>query len=260
MSVRYEMSGDVAVLTLDRPDVFNSIDQSITEGVTSGMARAAQRARAVVVTGAGRAFCAGADLNELMGEYERSGPQLEGVIARRFNPIIDALLASPVPVIAAVNGAAAGAGMGLALACDLRVLSNDAFFMSAFINVGLIPDSGTAWFLPQMVGVSTAMEITMTGRRVGADEAHRLGLAHRLVPTAEVLEQALVWAAELGDGPSTAFAETRRLIHMGGGASLATTLAEEATTQGTLGALPTHIEGMRAFVEKRKPDFRNPSA
>lgn len=258
MTVRYEQLGDVAILTLDRPTVFNSIDQSITDGMASGLQRAADEARALVVTGAGKAFCAGADLGDLMGEYEADGPALEGVIERRFNPIVQGLLDVPLPTIAALNGAAAGAGMGLALACDLRMLSETAFFMSAFVNVGLIPDSGSAWFLPQMVGVSRAMEITMTGRRVPADEAIEIGLAHRIVAQDGLVEDATTWAAELANGPTIAYAETRRMIHLGGGAGVAETMAEEARTQGRLGSLPTHIEGMRAFVEKRPPDFRRP--
>lgn len=256
MTVVYRQEGDVAVLTIDRPTVFNSIDQSVTDGMGVAMKRAAGEARAAVITGAGKAFCAGADLSDLMAEYSTGGPALEGVIERRFNPIIETVLASPLPIVAAVNGAAAGAGMGLALACDLRVMSDSAFFMSAFVNVGLIPDSGSAWFLPQMVGVSRAMEIAMTGRRVNADEALALGLAHRVTSPDDLVADAVAWATELADGPTIAYAETRRMVHMGGAESLADTLAEEAATQGRLGALPTHIEGMTAFIEKRKPDFR----
>ncbi len=257
ISVTYDLRGEVAVVTLDRPAVFNSIDQSITDGMTGALARAASEARAAVITGAGKAFCAGADLADLLGEYERGGPALEGIIERRFNPIIAAVLDAEVPVVAAVNGAAAGAGMGLALACDLRVLADGAFFMSAFVNVGLIPDSGSAWFLPQMVGVSRAMEIAMSGRRVPAAEALELGLAHRVVAADSVVDEAMTWAEQLADGPTIAYPETRRMIHMGGAATLSETLAEEAETQGRLGALPTHMEGMTAFVEKRRPDFRS---
>ncbi|HSJ27537.1 MAG TPA: enoyl-CoA hydratase-related protein [Acidimicrobiia bacterium] len=256
MSVEYSVEGEVAVITLARPEVFNSIDQSLTDGLVEALRRAPAEARAAVVTGAGKAFCAGADLGDLLGEYESGAPDLRDTITRRFNPAVEAVLSADLPVVAAVNGAAAGAGMGLALACDIRVMADSAFFMSAFINVALVPDTGSAWFLPQMVGVSRAMEIAFTGRRVPADEAMTLGLAADVVAADEVVSSAVERAARLADGPRRAFVETRRIIHMAAAASLDATLAREAVVQGDLGALPSHREGMQAFVEKRPPDFR----
>lgn len=259
MSVRYELDAEVAIVTLDRPDVLNAIDQSITDGVAEALGRAGAEARVAVLTGAGKAFCAGADLPALLAEYGPDGPELERVIASRFNPLIQSVLAAEVPVIAAVNGVAAGAGMGLALACDLRVMASGGFLMSAFINVALIPDSGSAWFLPQMVGVSRAMEIAMTGRRVPAEEAQALGLVHRVVEPGELVEEAVAWARALADGPTEAYTRTRRLLRAAAGAALEATLDEEARVQGELGRLGEHLEGMRAFVEKRPPDFRSVS-
>lgn len=257
MSVEYSLNDEVAVITLNRPQVFNSIDQSLTDGLADALGRAASEARAAVLTGAGKAFCAGADLGDLLDQYAADGPDLFKTITERFNPAVEAILGAELPVIAAVNGAAAGAGMGLALACDIRVMAESAFFMSAFINVGLVPDTGSAWFLPQMVGVSRAMEIAMSGRRVSADEAHALGLVAEVVPVAEVVESATARAAALAAGPRRAYTETRRIIHMAAAASLESTIAEEAKVQGRLGSQPAHIEGMNAFVEKRKPDFRS---
>ncbi len=258
MSVDYTLDGDIAVITLNRPDVFNSIDQSITDGVVSGLERAGGEARAVVLTGAGKAFCAGADLGELRREYaEAGGPDLLSVITRSFNPLVTAVLESAVPTVAAVNGAAAGAGMGLALACDVRVMSSRAFLMSAFINVGLIPDSGSSWFLPAMVGVSRAMEIAMSGRRVDAVESHRLGLAATICDPDVLIDEATRVARGFADGPTVAYRSTRRMLHAAAVSSLRATLEEEARVQGELGALPTHEEGMAAFAEKRTPDFRS---
>lgn len=257
MSVDYQVADDVAVITLDRPEVFNSIDQAISDGLVESLGRAGREARAAVVTGAGKAFCAGADLSGLMAEYEADGPDLERLITRRFNPAVEAVMSSQVPVIAAVNGAAAGAGMGLALACDIRVMADNAFFMSAFVNVALIPDTGSAWLLPQMVGLSRAMEIAMSGRRVPATEALDLGLAVEVVPPESLLDVARSRARAMADGPRRAYVETRRLLMQAAAASFEATLGTEAVTQGELGALPTHLEGMRAFVEKRKPDFRS---
>ena len=258
MSVTYSLSNDVAVITLDRPDVFNSIDQSVTDGMIEAIDRAGSEARAAVITGAGKAFCAGADLGDLRREYaEAGGPDLLSVITRRFNPLVTAVLDSPIPTVAAVNGAAAGAGMGLALACDVRVMSTRAFFMSAFINVGLIPDSGSSWFLPAMVGLSRAMEIAMTGRRVEATESETLGLTSLVVAPEELLDSATELAMRFADGPTVAYRSTRRLLHAAAASGLETILAEEARIQGELGALPTHAEGMAAFAEKRRPDFRS---
>ncbi|HEY5650043.1 MAG TPA: enoyl-CoA hydratase-related protein [Acidimicrobiia bacterium] len=257
MSVTYSLDGDVAVITLDRPDVFNSIDQPISDGVISGIERAGKEARAAVVTGAGKAFCAGADLGDLRREYALAGgPDLHSVITRRFNPLVGAILDSSVPTVAAVNGAAAGAGMGLALACDVRVMSSRAFFMSAFINVGLIPDSGSSWFLPAMVGVSRAMEIAMSGRRVDAAESEQLGLAMRICAPDALLADAVSIARAFADGPTVAYQATRRILHAAAASTLQATLEAEARVQGELGGLPSHEEGMAAFSEKRPPDFR----
>lgn len=260
MSVTYELEDDIAVITLDRPDVFNSIDQSIADGVIAGIERAGGEARAVVLTGSGKAFCAGADLAELRREYaEAGGPDLLAVITNRFNPVVEAVVASELPTVAAINGVAAGAGMGLALSCDVRVMSTRAFFMSAFINVGLVPDSGSSWFLPAMVGVSRAMEIAMSGRRVDAEESIRIGLAATVSEPESLIDEAKRVARGFADGPTVAYRATRRILHAAAASSLATILEEEASVQGELGALPTHEEGMAAFAEKRPADFRSRS-
>ena len=256
MGVTYELRNRVAVLTLNRPDVFNSIDQSITEGLVNGLELAGKEARAVLITGAGKAFCAGADLGDLMDDYQTGGPDLERVISERFNPIVDALISAPVPTVAAVNGAAAGAGMGLALACDLRIMSDRAFFMSAFINVALIPDTGSAWMLPHMVGLARAMDIAMTGRRVDAEEAVRIGLATQSVEPQELITVAERHAGGLAAGPTEALVATRRLLRSASAATMAETLKREAVTQGELGSRPNHLEGMNAFLEKRPPEWQ----
>lgn len=256
MSVEYRLEGEVAVITLARPQVFNSIDQSLTDGLGSAFRRASDEARAAVLTGEGKAFCAGADLGDLLGEYDAGGPDLHHTITTRFNPALEAVLEAELPVVGAINGVAAGAGMGLALACDVRVMARSAFFMSAFINVALVPDTGSAWFLPQMVGVSRAMEIAMSGRRVPADEALDLGLVVEVTDD-DVVAAAVTRASAMAEGPRRAYVETRRIIHLAAAASLADTTAREAEVQGELGALPAHREGMTAFVEKRRPDFRS---
>lgn len=256
MSVRYEMRDDVAVLTLDRPDRFNAVTQELCDGLIDGLRRAGDEARAAVVTGAGKAFCSGADLSDLMGEYETGGPDLARVIHDRFNPMVEALLAAPVPTVAAVNGAAAGAGMGLALACDLRVMGDSAFFLSAFIGLALIPDTGTTWLLPHHIGLSRAIELTFSNRRMPAEEAERLGLTVAVTPVGEVVDRAVEVASKLADGPTAAYAATRRLLVAAAASDVAAAVEAERVAQGELGTSPAHLEGMRAFLEKRTADFR----
>lgn len=257
MSVSYDLRGDVALLTLDRPDRFNAVTQDLCDGLIAGLDRAGSEARAVVVTGAGKAFCSGADLSDLVGEYEMGGPDLHAVIGHRFNPMVEALLDVPVPTVAAVNGAAAGAGMGLALACDLRVMADSAFLLSAFIGLALVPDTGTTWLLPHHLGLSRAVELTFSNRRMPATEARELGLAADVVPLDEVVGRAVEVADGLADGPTGAYVATRRLLATATHSDSASALAEERRVQGELGKSPAHLEGMRAFLEKRPADFRS---
>lgn len=256
MAVTYELKGDVALLTLNRPDRFNSVTQDLCDGLVDGLRRSGQEARAVVLTGAGKAFCAGADLSDLMGEYEKGGPDLYRVIGDRFNPMVEALLTAPVPTVAAVNGVAAGAGMGLALACDLRVMSDTAYFLAAFIGLALIPDSGTTWLLPHHLGLARAMEFTFSNRRMASSEAAELGLGS-VVDGERVVPEATAVAERLADGPTEAYVETRRLLVGATHTDPLTALSEERTVQGRLGRSPAHLEGTKAFLEKRSPDFRS---
>jgi 2-(1,2-epoxy-1,2-dihydrophenyl)acetyl-CoA isomerase len=170
---------------------------------------------------------------------------------------VEALLAAPVPTVAAVNGAAAGAGMGLALACDLRVMAESAFFLSAFIGLALIPDTGTTWLLPHHLGLSRAMELAFSNRRLPAAEAAELGLAVEVVDVDQVVDKAVNVAVGLADGPTRAYVETRRLLVSASHSDPLTALADEQRTQGELGTSPAHLEGMRAFLDKRPPNFRS---
>jgi 2-(1,2-epoxy-1,2-dihydrophenyl)acetyl-CoA isomerase len=255
MSVSYEMRDEVALVTLDRPDRFNAVTQEVCDGLLEGLERAGDEARVAVITGAGKAFCSGADLSDLMGEYETGGPDLYRVIGERFNPIVEALLAARVPTIAAVNGAAAGAGMGIALACDLRVMADTSFFLSAFTGLALIPDTGTTWLLPHHLGLSRAVELTFSNRRLPATEAAGLGLTNDVVPVDEVVERAMELAGTLAAGPTAAYVATRRLLLAATDSDPRGALAEERRVQGDLGTSADHLEGMRAFLEKRAARF-----
>lgn len=257
MSVEYRREDDVAVITLNRPDRFNAIEGTISSGLVQALDRAGREARAAVVTGAGKAFCSGADLAELEPEYDDGGPDLAEHLENVFHPMVHALVDCAVPTVAALNGVAAGAGLGLALACDLRVMSESAFLTSAFTAIALTPDSGTTWWLPQMVGVARALDLTLTNRRVGADEAVRIGLSLEAVPEDQLIERATEIASSLADLVPDSLVTTRRLVRQASTRSLGEALAAEQSEQGRLGKTPAHAEGVRAFLEKRRPDFRS---
>lgn len=255
MSVRYRLEGDVAIVTLARPDKLNAVSAELSHGVIEAAERAGVEARAMILTGDGKAFCAGADLSDLMADYGTGGPDLASALESWFNPMVRALVDVPVPTIAAINGVAAGAGLGLALACDLRLMSSEAFLLSAFIGLALIPDTGTTWLLVRHLGLSRATEFTATNRRMAAAEAGALGLA-RVTPPEEVLPGAISLAAELAEGPTRVYAATRRILMAAAASDFPGALELERVTQGELGTDPLHLEGMKAFREKRKPNFR----
>jgi 2-(1,2-epoxy-1,2-dihydrophenyl)acetyl-CoA isomerase len=257
MSIDYQLDGDVAVITLNRPDRFNAIDAGLAAGTVDALDKAGGEARAVVLTGKGKAFCSGADLSQLMGDYETGGPDLAGLLNDVFHPMVNALANSKVPTVAAVNGVAAGAGLGIALGCDIRIMAESAFLTSSFTAIGLVPDSGTTWWLPRHVGVSKAIELTMTNKRVNAEEARSLGLCVEVVPDGEVVVRAVELAATLADMVPDSLVTTRRLIRDAAALSFGEALEAEQVEQGRLGKTSEHREGVAAFLEKRKPDFRN---
>lgn len=259
MASRYEMRGDVAIVTLDRPDRYNAIDADLSASVVEHMARAGDEARAVILTGAGKAFCSGADLAGFQGEYEDGGPDLARHLDDEFHPVVHAVGGCAVPTVAAINGVAAGAGMGLALGCDLRIMAASSYFTSAFTAIGLTPDSGSTWLLPHHVGTSVALEMALTNRRMPADEALTRGLCAEVVPDGEVVAKAVEYAEKLADMSTDALTTTRRLIHGSRRLTFLEALEAEKTEQGRLGQSPEHAEGVAAFLEKREPDFRNPA-
>lgn len=259
MSVRYEMDGDVAIVILDRPDRYNAIDAGLSRSLVDALGRAGGDARAAVLTGEGKAFCSGADLSGFADEYDDgTGPDLARHLDEEFHPMVNAIAGCDVPVVAAVNGVAAGAGMGLALGCDLRVMAESAYLTSAFTAIGLVPDSGSTWLLPHHLGVSTALEMTLTNRRMPAEEALRRGLCVAVVPDGEVVARAVEVAAGLADLPTEALVTTRRLVRGSSAVGFAEGLEAEKREQGRLGKTPEHREGVKAFLDKRKPDFRDP--
>jgi 2-(1,2-epoxy-1,2-dihydrophenyl)acetyl-CoA isomerase len=249
---RVERDGGVATVTLDRPDALNAQTRASRRALVRDLrALSADAAvRCVVLTGAGRAFCAGQDLRE-----EDALNDVDAMIRETYIPIIEALVGMPKPVIAAVNGAAAGAGFSIALACDLRYMAEDAVLMMAFSNIGLVPDCGGSWLLPRTVGYARAFELAATGRRVPGAEALALGLVQRVLARDDVLPAALEVAEQLAARPTLALGWTKRLLRAAEQSSLADMMELEAQLQASAVDTHDHAEGVAAFREKREPRF-----
>lgn len=258
MVVGYEVDGGVAVITLNRPEVLNAFNDELGHALVDAVRKASddESVRCIVITGAGRAFSAGEDLGALADGYKAGDvPNLGQTLVDRYNPLIRAIQGAPKPVVAAVNGVAAGAGASLALACDFRIASEHAKLVLAFIKVGLIPDSGAVWFLANMVGAARAWELAATGDPVGGDEALRLGLFTKLVPADDFESTWRSFAAELATGPTRAYAITKRLVQGAPDRSLDEQLEEEVSAQTEAGRTADHLEGTQAFLSKRRPNF-----
>jgi len=252
--LRVQIDGPVATLTLDRPESLNALTVPVKVALREALESiASDRAvRAVILTGAGRAFCAGQDL------AERESPDavpLDVEVRERYNPIIRAIRSMGQPVIAAVNGVAAGAGASLAFACDLRIAAEEARFVLAFGRIGLVPDSGATWFLPRLVGPAKAAELALVGDPLDAAEALRLGLVSKVVPGDRLLDEARAMARRLAEGAPLALALTKEALQRSSTIDLDEALEGEAKLQGIAGASADHAEGLAAFKEKRPPRF-----
>jgi len=259
-TVLYEARGSVAVVTLNRPQALNSFTRQMHRDLWAALARidADKSIRAAVLTGAGRGFCAGADLAEF--DFE-PGPDLVKradpgpVIDQAFNPSIRKLMEVRVPTIAAVNGVAAGAGASFAMACDLAVAAPGASFIQAFSKIGLVPDCAGTWLLPRLVGRARAIGLAMTGDKLAAEEAARIGLIWQVVDDAALTDTVMALANRLAAMPSKALAETRRLIDASMVMDFGDAIGLEADTQRELGKAHDFAEGVAAFKAKRAPTF-----
>lgn len=253
--LRVDSADGVATLTLDRPDALNSLTVPLKEELARAFRSLGRdrAVRAVVLTGAGRAFCAGQDLRERL---EPDAAPLAAEVRERYTPIILAMRRLEKPIVAAVNGVAAGAGASLAFACDIRIAAESASFILAFGRVGLVPDSGASWFLPRLVGASRAAELALTTDPLSAADAERIGLVSRVVPGERLLDEAQDLARRLAAGAPVAIGLTKRALNHAVDASLEEQLEYEAVLQGIAGATADHAEGIAAFVEKRTPRFR----
>ena len=246
-------AGPVLTITLNRPDVLNAFNTAMHEAFAVALKEArSEDVRAVVLTGAGRGFCVGQDLSEFRGEAGDIG----GRLRRHYHPNITAIRALEKPVLAAVNGAAAGAGLSLASACDLRIASDRATFVPAFVKVGLVPDSGGTFFITRLVGPARAFEWLSTGRPLGAAEAKEWGVVSELVGADSLATRAAELATELAALPTRAIGMTKRLLDRAQAATLADQLEWEAQLQSAATRSEDFREGVDAFLEKREPRFR----
>ncbi len=245
----------VATLTLNRPDKLNSFTREMHRELNQALTEIqAGNARALVITGAGRGFCAGQDLADL-DFTPGSMSDLGDLIDEHFNPLVRRLQALPMPVIAAVNGTAAGAGANLAMACDFVVAARSASFIQAFVKIGLVPDSGGTWLLSRRVGEARALGLALTGEKLSAEKAEAWGIVWRVVDDAELQQAAAQLAAQLAQQPARAVVAIKKAIRASSNKTFDQQLDLERDLQRELGASPDYIEGVAAFKEKRAPRF-----
>jgi 2-(1,2-epoxy-1,2-dihydrophenyl)acetyl-CoA isomerase len=254
-TVLRSIDGGVLTLTLNRPDALNAFTVEMKEALLAAIKDAARdkSVRVVILTGAGRAFSAGQDLKE------RQGPDVNDLgteLRQRYNPIILAMRRLEKPIIGAINGVAAGAGISVALACDILIASDKASFMEAFGRVGLVPDTGSSWFLPRLVGPARAAEMMFTADSVDAATAERIGLVNRVVPADTLMDETNALAARLAQAAPIALALAKRALNRALTSNLEDALEFEAQLQSIAGRSSDHKEGVAAFVEKRPPKFK----
>jgi 2-(1,2-epoxy-1,2-dihydrophenyl)acetyl-CoA isomerase len=257
-SILFDYRGGVGVVTLNRPDRLNSFTAAMHGELAQAFAFMAARddLRGVVITGAGRGFCAGQDLNERKPLPPGETRDLSQGLKQFYEPLIKTIRALPVPVVALVNGVAAGAGLSLALACDVVIAIESAKFIQAFSKIGLVPDAGGTYFVPRLVGTARAMGASLFGDAIGGRQAEQWGLIWQCVADDErdaTLEKVV---SRLASGPTRAYGATKLLIHASAGNSLAEQLDLEAAMQKEMGLTADYLEGMTAFAAKRQPQFQ----
>ncbi|WP_433477399.1 enoyl-CoA hydratase-related protein [Spirillospora sp. CA-142024] len=255
-TVLYDVSDGVGTITLNRPDGMNSLTAEMKEALRAAVVRAAAdpAVRAVVLTGAGRAFCAGQDLRE-HGDNLAAGKGLDDTVRRHYNPIVLAIAGMRKPVVAAVNGVAAGAGASLAFACDLVVASDRARFATAFTGIGLAPDSGMSWTLQRLVGRAKAAELLLLGEPVKAPEALEMGLVTRVVPADELAPASVELARRLASGPTVSYGAVKAALDFAATHDLASALEREAELQDECEKTSDHHNATEAFLKKQQPTF-----
>jgi len=255
--VKLEIDGNVALLTLNHPEVMNAVSQEMLGGLMAALDHVEDRkngARCLLITGAGRGFCAGANLQP-RGEGSRSG-DAGSVLETLYHPFLRRLRELPMPIVTAVNGAAAGVGMSFALMGDLCICARSAYFLQAFRRIGLVPDGGSTWILPRLIGKARAMELSLLGERLPSEKALEWGLISRVVDDAELMAKAKELAQDLANGPTVSLRLIRRLYWESTDNSYEEQLNLERQMQRIAGGTSDFAEGVRAFLEKRPAKFK----
>lgn len=257
-TVNYEVNGLVATIQLNRPEALNALSLQLGTDLKAAVEKAiSDEVRAVILTGSGRAFCSGGDLREMkaMGEKEGSIEAFLDAPLKALHKVILLIRETPIPFIAAVNGVCAGAGTNFALACDMVLAAEDASFNEAFVRIGLSPDCGGTFFLSRAVGEKIAAELFMTGESVGAERAAAIGMVNRVVPAADLLDEAGKLADKLAAGPTGSYGRIKRMLNSAFSNDLKAQLDLEAECQLESGRSEDFKEGVAAFFEKRFPNF-----
>jgi 2-(1,2-epoxy-1,2-dihydrophenyl)acetyl-CoA isomerase len=254
-TILFEKEEGLAIITLNRPQALNAFDEQMHEEVYQAVNLAAEDAdvHCILLTGSGRGFSAGADIKvikEATGEVD-----LGEYLRKTYNQLLLKIQEIEKPFVAALHGPVYGAGLGVALACDFRIAAASSKYCMAFINIGLVPDAGTSFFLPRIIGLSRAMEMTMTGEPVDAEEAYRIGLVNKVVVDEELDKEAKAFARRLIQAPTKALGLSKRMLWQSFESDLATALNREAEFQAVCGRSADHKEAITAFFEKRKPNF-----
>jgi len=251
--LKYEVTRGVATITLNRPEFYNALNDEITFEFQDALKAIAkdEDVRVMVLTGEGKAFCSGQDLKAEGGKKRSFMDSLH----KRYNPIIRAMRNLPKPIICRLNGVAAGAGCSLALACDIIIASEDAILIEVFVNIGLVPDSGSSYFLPRLIGTAKAFELCAMGSKVKADEALSLGLVNKVVATAELDNAVKSYTEYFAKAPTKAIGILKKMLNKSTTSTLDEMLDYEAYSQEIAGATRDHQEGVKSFLEKRKPVF-----
>lgn len=255
-TIKLDVSDNVATITLNRPDRLNAMPPAMADDIRRALDYLpGLGARALLITGEGRGFCSGADLGGDRDGAVGGGARSRNALRHHYNPMLLALAGLDIPVITAVNGAAAGVGCSLALAGDFTLAGSSAYFLQAFVNIGLVPDGGSSWILPRLIGLPRAMQMMMLGERIGAAQAAEWGLIYKAVDDAALRDEARAHAVRLAKGPTVALGTMRRVIRQGLSQDFATTLDAEAMGQSVAADSPDSVEGVMAFLQKRAANF-----
>jgi 2-(1,2-epoxy-1,2-dihydrophenyl)acetyl-CoA isomerase len=257
-NILYEIETGVLTITLNRPDKLNALTDAMLHELNDAFKQAGRNetVRCVVLTGAGRGFCPGADLGGVQERQKKGGGFNYGEHLRTtFNPLISRMRELPKPIIGAINGVAAGAGMSIAIATDYRIAAESATFLQAFVKIGLIPDSGSTWMLPRLVGMTRAMDLMLTGRKIDARTAFEWGLVNQIVPDNELMQAVNALALTFATGPTKGIGYIKQAVRYASHSTLGEALEYEADLQDLAGRTADHQEGLSAFLEKRPPNF-----